>query len=87
MVCVSNSTCDCVEIGADDQPCSQTYAGPYPYSEPEALAVAEYVRNTSNIQWQWFLTLHSYSQLWMLPYGYTTEQIPTYDELVGTLIG
>ena len=34
-------------------------------------------------QWVFFMTLHSYGQLWLLPYGYTPDDPPTYDELVG----
>ncbi len=29
-----------------------------------------------------FLDVHNYSQMWMIPWGYTKENIKDYDELV-----
>ena len=62
-------------------PCSNTYCGPHAYSEIEAGHVASYVQN-STVNWRVFYTMHSYSQLWMAPWGYTTDPPENYDELV-----
>jgi len=80
-------------IGASSNPCSETFAGPTPYSEPEAKAVADYVM-TLNGSWELFITLHTYGQLWMTPWGYTKELPNDYNELarvgqaaVNTILG
>ena len=70
-------------------PCSNTYAGPAPFSEPEAGAVANAVLA---LQEQapvvLYLTLHSYSQLWMAPWGWT-KHLPRdiFDLVSGALLG
>ena len=51
--------------GSSSDPCSITFAGPDAFSEPEAVAVRDYILNR-NISWQGFVTLHSYSQVILL---------------------
>ena len=68
-------------IGASDQPCSETFAGPFATSEPEALAQTNFMLSR-NGTWDLFITLHSYGQLWMAPYGYTTTLPENFDTLV-----
>jgi murein tripeptide amidase MpaA len=67
-------------VGASSDPCSDTYAGPQPFSEPEAKAVADYISARNNT-WDLFITLHSYGQLWMTPWGYTMDLPPNYDSM------
>jgi len=67
-------------IGASNNPCSETYAGPAAYSEPEAKAVADFMM-TMNGTWELFITLHTYGQLWMAPWGYTKDLPDDYNEL------
>ena len=69
---------------ANSNPCSFTFAGFEPFSEPEARAQAHYILNERD-PWKVFLTLHSYGQLWMAPWGYTTDPPPDYDKMVSTL--
>ncbi|XP_046762967.1 carboxypeptidase A2 isoform X4 [Gallus gallus] len=54
--------------GASSNPCSDSYHGPRANSEVEVKSVVDFIKNHGNIQA--FLTLHSYSQLLMYPYGY-----------------
>ncbi|NXS72303.1 CBPA2 Carboxypeptidase, partial [Pandion haliaetus] len=54
--------------GASSNPCSDSYRGPSANSEVEVKSVVNFIKNHGNIQA--FLTLHSYSQLLMYPYGY-----------------
>jgi murein tripeptide amidase MpaA len=56
--------------GSSTNPCSETYRGPKPFSEPESTAIATYAKNTPNIKG--YIDFHSYSQLWMRPWGYTS---------------
>ncbi|MEM7535547.1 MAG: M14 family zinc carboxypeptidase [Chloroflexota bacterium] len=74
--------------------CRDTYRGTAPASEPETQAYETYVRelyedrrgpndddpapdNISGV----FLTLHSYSELVIFPWGWTTQPPPNYDQL------
>ncbi|XP_034178423.2 carboxypeptidase B-like isoform X1 [Osmia lignaria lignaria] len=69
------------EGGTSLDPCHETYAGPHAFSERETKAMAEYIlANKENIRM--YLTLHSYSQMWLVPWGYTYSKPSDYSELV-----
>jgi len=59
----------------------KTYRGPSAYSEPETLAVKNFIESGENVEWTAFITTHSYSQLFMTPYGYTKNLTSDYPEL------
>ncbi|CAN0093533.1 unnamed protein product [Bubo scandiacus] len=65
--------------GASGNPCSETYHGPYANSEPEVKAIVDFVKNHGNIKA--FVSIHSYSQLLLYPYGYTRTPVPDQKEL------
>uniref|UniRef100_A0A452HUG2 Carboxypeptidase A1 n=1 Tax=Gopherus agassizii TaxID=38772 RepID=A0A452HUG2_9SAUR len=65
--------------GASSNPCSETYHGPYANSELEVKAIVDFVKSHGNIKA--FISIHSYSQLLMYPYGYTRTQAADYQEL------
>ncbi|XP_033050744.1 carboxypeptidase A1 [Trachypithecus francoisi] len=65
--------------GASSNPCSQTYRGKFANSEVEVKSIVDFVKDHGNIKA--FISLHSYSQLLMYPYGYKTEPAPDQDEL------
>ncbi|XP_068526269.1 carboxypeptidase A2-like [Anas acuta] len=65
--------------GASSNPCSDSYRGPSANSEVEVKSVVDFIKNHGNIVA--FLTLHSYSQLLMYPYGYKCTQPADYAEL------
>ncbi|XP_072190893.1 carboxypeptidase A1-like [Excalfactoria chinensis] len=65
--------------GASSSPCSETYHGPYANSEPEVKAIVDFVKSHGNIKA--FISIHSYSQLLLYPYGYTTAAVPDKAEL------
>ncbi|XP_064512939.1 carboxypeptidase A1-like [Pseudopipra pipra] len=62
--------------GASANSCTETYHGPYPNSEPEVKSIVDFVKDHGNIKA--FVSIHSYSQLLLYPYGYTTT--PAADE-------
>ncbi|KAE8751722.1 hypothetical protein FOCC_FOCC001570 [Frankliniella occidentalis] len=67
-------------VGASDDPCSESYAGPRPFSEPETRAVAAFIsRRRERVQL--FVTLHSYGQLWLIPDGAGYGRLPDHQEL------
>ncbi|NXL38935.1 CBPA1 Carboxypeptidase, partial [Glaucidium brasilianum] len=65
--------------GASGNPCSETYHGPYANSEPEVKAIVDFVKSHGNIKA--FVSIHSYSQLLLYPYGYTRTPVPDQKEL------
>ncbi|XP_026058027.1 carboxypeptidase A2-like [Carassius auratus] len=54
--------------GASDDPCAEYYRGPFAQSEFEVKNIAKFITSHSNFKS--FMTLHSYMQLLMYPYGY-----------------
>jgi len=63
------------------RPCENVFAGRHPLSEPETVAVANFImRHRSSIRL--YLSLHCYSQLWLTPWGYTAEPPVDRDDLV-----
>ncbi|NXR55468.1 CBPA1 Carboxypeptidase, partial [Hippolais icterina] len=67
------------EAGASGNPCTETYHGPYPNSEPEVKSIVDFVKSHGNIKA--FVSIHSYSQLLLYPYGYTNTPVPDQQEL------
>ncbi|XP_018325361.1 zinc carboxypeptidase-like [Agrilus planipennis] len=65
--------------GASSYPCSVQYAGPYPFSAPESQAFRSFIGGISE-NLDLYLTLHSYSQLILFPYGHTTQPLDNYYE-------
>lgn len=57
--------------GESEDPCSEVYRGPKPFSEPESVALAKFLEGVNDLKL--YVDFHSYSQLWMRPYGFTKE--------------
>lgn len=60
-------------VGASQNPCDITYAGPTGSSELEAKAITNYVisiKSTSNMMY--YFAFHSYSQMILVPYSHVT---------------
>ncbi|KAJ6648921.1 Zinc carboxypeptidase A 1 [Pseudolycoriella hygida] len=67
-------------IGASSNPCSETFAGPNAWSEPETVHLADYLRGISS-EIKIYLSFHSYGQYFLFPYGHTGEHVGNYEEL------
>nr|XP_020736343.1 carboxypeptidase A1 [Odocoileus virginianus texanus] len=67
------------KAGASSNPCSETYHGKSANSEVEVKSIVDFVKDHGNFKA--FLSIHSYSQLLLYPYGYTTQSIPDKNEL------
>jgi hypothetical protein len=53
--------------GSSADPCHDTYHGSGAFSESESKAVKDFLeQNKVNV----FITMHSYSQLWLIPFGH-----------------
>jgi len=61
-------------IGTSTSPCSNTYKGTSPASEPEIVATTNYFLKNAPIYGA--LDIHTYSQLLLSPYGATDEPCP-----------
>lgn len=59
------------EEGASSNPCSDTYAGPYAFSEPEAVVVRDLMHSLSD-RGIMYLTIHSYGNYLLYPWGWTS---------------
>ena len=65
--------------GSSGDPASETYRGPSPLSAPETSALADFLDSRIIGGKQQIVTAtsyHTYGELVMWPYGYTTEDIP-----------
>ena len=72
------------ESGSSSNKCSDTYMGPEPMSEIEFRNIRDYVLA---LEPKPILAhaLHSYSQLWLYPYGYDYDALPeNWKEIVST---
>jgi hypothetical protein len=71
--------------GASSDPCSDTYRGKNAYSEPEVKAIVDYAKKLGNVKY--YNNFHSYSQLWLSPWGYTNTLPPKPDYDVQMEVG
>ncbi|XP_007953580.1 carboxypeptidase A1 [Orycteropus afer afer] len=65
--------------GASSNPCSETYHGQFANSEVEVKSIVDFVKAHGNIKA--FISIHSYSQLLLYPYGYKTDPVRDQSEL------
>lgn len=65
--------------GSNNNP-SETYHGPSPQSEPEVAAVVDFIMSHGNVKA--LISIHSYSQMLMYPYGHSLEPVSNQEELV-----
>lgn len=76
-------------IGSSDEPCSEVFRGPHAFSEPENQALRDYLRALFPPQREpdattpapdtasgLVISLHSYSELVLYPWGWTTNPAP-----------
>lgn len=61
-------------------PCQDIYRGPAPESEKETKAVTDFIRSHLKTI-KAYITFHSYSQMLLFPYGYTTDKPPNHGDL------
>nr|XP_034834186.1 zinc carboxypeptidase-like [Maniola hyperantus] len=64
-----------MSIGASDNPCSNTFAGPVAFSEPESRAISTYVdRLNAEGRMIYYYSFHSYTQLFIIPFSHVSGQ-------------
>uniref|UniRef100_A0A2K6GUR6 Carboxypeptidase A5 n=2 Tax=Propithecus coquereli TaxID=379532 RepID=A0A2K6GUR6_PROCO len=65
--------------GSNANPCSETYRGTSPESEPEVAAIVDFI--TAHGNFKALISIHSYSQMLMYPYGKSLEPVSNQKEL------
>nr|XP_056702607.1 carboxypeptidase A1-like [Euleptes europaea] len=65
--------------GSSSNPCAETYHGSFPHSESEVKSIVDFILGHGNVKS--VLSIHSYSQMLMFPYGYKPEPAPDHQEL------
>lgn len=70
-----------LEIGASSNPCSDIFAGPEAFSEPEAVRLADFIASFAG-QIKVFLAFHSYGQYILFPHGHTENPSANFDVMV-----
>jgi len=69
------------ESGVSHQKCGETYCGPEAFSEPEMRNIRDFVQSLQPVPVLGHC-FHSYSQLWLWPYGYGYNAYPeNYEEI------
>ncbi|KAG5684030.1 hypothetical protein PVAND_013283 [Polypedilum vanderplanki] len=69
-------------IGASMDKASYDFCGSHAFSEPEAAAIKKFFDdNAVKCNIKTYYTLHSFSQLYMSPFGWTKEPVKNYDDL------
>jgi len=62
--------------GSSNNPCSETYRGTAAFSTKETRVVADKLMSLNNLVG--YIDFHSYSQIWLSPYGYTSALPPDF---------
>jgi murein tripeptide amidase MpaA len=66
--------------GSSTVPCQDTYCGPSAFSEAETQNMRDFLTSIADIT-NVMITIHSYSNLWLLPWGSYSYKPADYDEL------
>ena len=67
--------------GTSSNPCRLDFRGFSPFSEKETMAARDWVAEYSD-QILVYIDFHTYGQLWMTPYGYSSMTPPNELEMV-----
>ncbi|XP_076358373.1 carboxypeptidase B-like [Tachypleus tridentatus] len=76
-----NFDVDFCGAGTSRDPCSEIYCGDAPFSETEARAIRDAILAVKS-RIKAYFGVHSFSQLWMIPYGYTSALPHDYNNLM-----
>nr|XP_015837881.1 PREDICTED: carboxypeptidase B [Tribolium castaneum] len=67
--------------GSSKNPCTETFGGSGPFSEPETSAVRNFIQGNSGANWKAYISFHSYGQYILYPWGYDRVVPPDYKDL------
>ncbi|KAJ7370290.1 corticosteroid- binding protein [Desmophyllum pertusum] len=67
--------------GASSRDCDSTYRGSTAFSEVETKNVRDFLKRLDdNKRLKGFIDFHAYSQMWFIPWGYTSRDTPDHHE-------
>ena len=61
------------ESGVSRDPCSDSYLGESPASEPEIRNLERFMSQELSGRLQFFMDLHAYGRLWLIPWSYDNK--------------
>jgi len=71
-------------VGSSNNPCSETYRGSGAFSATAVKVVSDFLTQinggTSGDNLKGYIDFHSYSQIWLSPYGFTAALPPDFSE-------
>lgn len=67
-------------IGSSTDECSETFSGPFAFSEAESQAMRDVLLGLKD-RLKAVVSIHSNAQLWISPFGYTLDLPADYDEM------
>ncbi|GAB0093571.1 zinc carboxypeptidase [Sergentomyia squamirostris] len=68
--------------GSSSDPCRYDFCGSAANSEPETAAISTWIKaHAKEFKIKTFLSLHSFSQLLMFPYGSSADKVDNYEDL------
>jgi len=67
--------------GVSRNPCSDTYPGPHAFSESNTRSTSQTIMSLRS-ELKGFVSFHSFSQIWMMPWGYTRRVTDDYQDLL-----
>ncbi|CAL8104015.1 unnamed protein product [Orchesella dallaii] len=70
--------------GTSPNKCSEIYKGTQAFSEPESTAIRNFIQRKSieGVNWRAYFAIHSYAQMWLVPWGWTYDFPQDYEDLV-----
>ncbi|KJZ70245.1 hypothetical protein HIM_10359 [Hirsutella minnesotensis 3608] len=74
--------------GASSNPCAETYRGEEGGDAPETKSLSDFLKQTKSSQGlKLYIDYHSYSQLFMTPYGWSCDELPPNNDEYQSLAG
>ena len=70
--------------GTSGNPCDIDFRGYAPFSERETIAVKNWI-DSQKSKIVLYINFHAYGQLWMTPYGYSTDTPSNEEEMVSVV--
>lgn len=84
MLCVTwdaNISFDISAHGGSNNSKDDTYCGPKPFSEPESLAISNYVKKNKE-KLNFYFSFHAYGQKIVVPYSDRVKHLENFSEMV-----
>lgn len=68
-------------LGTESDPCSDIYCGSKPFSEPETMAIRNYLAGIKD-RVDYYISIHAFGLAWMFPYSVMYEHCKDHQELL-----